>query len=494
MTNEMLLIEDSQGGLHMKRILAVLLCTFALVASACGAAGDSTAESEEENNGTEASSDETSGEEEGEMWGDLASPCGTGEATIAEGQGPATDVLHVGVANDRTSQVRNGLNKELWDAAVAFTEWCNEQGGIEGLQIELMDLDGELLSVENAMAQACDGVFAMVGGGYAMDQMQFSGKPESDFHLCELIDIPAMTVSVEKSMSNGQVQPLPNPANRKGTQWVQDLIRLYPEEMSQVVVVYGEALPSLLAIKAHWDAVAAEFPDDIETLTPIGYPTIGADWNVYTQRIISSGATAVFWIGEPDNAGTVKRHLSEQGWDGIFFSEANVYDQKFVDAAGAAADDRAVIRIAMHMFEEADQFPTIQFYLDNIREHVEDPKDDALLGLQGTSAWLLFATAAKTCAEKNDNVIDRTCVLQEANAIDNWTAGGLHAPTNPGREDPAECGMLITLNEGKWVRLYPEIGGEHDDVNGFHCPEDSVVEFEPPAGIGEPKIDPNREI
>ncbi|HLU42967.1 MAG TPA: hypothetical protein VKZ55_11240, partial [Microthrixaceae bacterium] len=151
----------------MKRTLLILMCALAMVAGACGASGDESASEEEESNGTE----EQGGGSGEAMWGDLESPCGEGDARVAEGEGPATDRLLLGVANDRNSDIRPGLNAEFWDAATAYAEWCNAQGGIEGLEIELVDLDGGVVAVEAAMTTACEGVFAMVGGGYAMDNL-----------------------------------------------------------------------------------------------------------------------------------------------------------------------------------------------------------------------------------------------------------------------------------------------------------------------------------
>lgn len=474
------------GG-NVKRTLAILMCALALVASACGASGD---EGATEDEGTETPA-EGNGDDGAAMWGDLDSPCGEGDATVAEGEGPATDKLLIGVSTDRNSDLRPGLNAEFWDAATAYAEWCNEQGGIEGLPIELVDLDGGVVNVEAAMTTACSGVFAMVGGGHAMDDLQFSGKEGSDFHRCELIDIPGFAVSVQKSLSNGQVQPLPNPANAKGTGWVVDLKELYPDEMEKAVVVYSKDLPSLEAIKVQWDVVVEEV-GGIENLDPITYGLVVTDWGPYADKVIESGATSLFWIGEPGNAASLKQTLHDKQWDGLFLSETNVYDDVFVETAGAAADG-VVIRTAFHMFEEADEWPAVQQYLDNLDEHAPGGKS-ALLGLQGTSSFLLFSVAAKACAEKNDGVIDRTCVLKEADAIEDWTAGGMHSPTDPGVEDPATCGTLITVEGGEWKRLYPELGGENDDADGFHCPADSIVIVPDDLVPGEGAVDPDREI
>jgi hypothetical protein len=148
--------------------------------------------------------------------------------------------------------------------------------------------------------------------------------------------------------------------------------------------------------------------------------------------------------------------------------------------------------MAFPPFEEASKWPAVQQYVDNLKKYVPDGKQ-AALGLQSTSAWLLFATAVKACGAKNKGVVDRTCVLQEAVAQKDWTAGGLHVPTNPGSADPPECGMLLVAKDGKFERFYPEIGGKDDDKAGFHCPSDSIATVTEDLGA-KGNVDPSRPI
>ncbi len=467
----------------MKRTLAILVCALSLVGAACGASGDETG-TENEEGGTE----ETTPSASDEGFGDLESPCGEGDATVAEGEGPATDKLYLGVANDRSAEIRPGLNKEFWDTAEAYAGWCNAQGGIQGLPIELVDLDGQVTNVEAAMTTACTGVFAMVGGGFAQDQLEFSGKDGSDFHKCGLIDIPAFAVSIQKSLSNGKIEPLPNPADKASTQWVQDVMSQYPEESEEMAIVYGE-LPSMLTVKAGFEAAAEK--EGLNLGASISYPILGADdWGPYADRVIESGATSVYWIGEPSNAASLQSKLAEKDWDGIVLHQTNNYDQVLFSAGDGSAD-MAVLRTAFHPFEERDEWPAVEQYLTML-EDVPDAKI-AALGMQAMSSWLLFSVAANSCADKNDGVIDRTCILEEAAAVDDWTAGGLHVPTDPGSGVPPECGMLIGVVDEEFTRSYPELGGEGDDQDGFSCPPDSIADVDV-SSLGEGKVDPDRPI
>src|SRR4029078_10136536 len=115
----------------------------------------------------------------------------------AEDSPGGTDKLYIGVANDRTAEVQPGLDKELWDAGSAFVGWCNAQGGVAGVPLEAVDLDGQLIKVEAAMTTACSKTLGLVAGGFGLDTNVCTGKDGSDFHKCKLIAVPGFAVSTE---------------------------------------------------------------------------------------------------------------------------------------------------------------------------------------------------------------------------------------------------------------------------------------------------------
>ncbi|UDY34957.1 ABC transporter substrate-binding protein [Dermatobacter hominis] len=475
----------------MRRLTIVLMMGTALVAGACGASGSGD-EPAEGSSTTEGGGDPTEAAAEG-TFGDLdATLCGAGDFSVDPAEaGSSAGTLAIGVPNDRSSQIRPGLNKVMYDASVAFADWCNEQGGIGGLQIEVVDLDAALFNVEAAMSKACGTVFALVGGGLAQDALEFSGKDGSDFHKCGLIDIPGYAVSVEKADSNGQVQPVPNPGSSASNTWFRDLKELQPDALQKWGVLWGE-LPSLEIVKAKNEAVARDV-GGIEVVPEQTYPPTGAmDWTPYSRKLIGTGATSFSWVGEASNLASFLTNLRQQGWEGTPLLEANMYDPELT-AAGEAAEG-TVLRMAFHPLEEADRWPAVQQYIDMVEQRVDGGKIGQL-GMQSTSAWLLFTVAANACGEKNDGVLTRTCILEEAAAVEDWTGGGLHAPQDPARHDEAKaspCSMLLVVKGGEFERLYPKIDGDGDDGDGFHCPADGVTTIT--ADVGEGKVDPSRPI
>lgn len=473
----------------MRRLATVLAALLLVTTAACGANGEDAASEDE--SGPDSTAAEGSSSTSDADFGELEAPCGPGELTVEESEaGRGTDKLYIGVGNDRTAAAFPGLQKTIWDASVAFVEWCNAQGGVGGLEIEIVDLPAALFDVENAMTTACTDVFAMVGGGMAQDNLQFSGNDGTDFHRCGLIDVPAYAVSTEKAGSNGQVQAVPNPATTTGNAWFRAYQELYPEESATWSVAWAE-IPAHETIRTKYQAIV----EDIGGMDAVGahtYPVVGTtDWTPLALSILEDDPGTFTWVGDSGDLSTVLSAMRNQGWDGVPLLEATAYDE-LLFKSGPAAVEGSVIRMYQHPFEEADEWPATQKYLDLIDEHVPDG-EKALLGVDSMSAWLLFVTAANACGEENDGVLTRACIVEQAAAVEDWTGGGLHAPTDP--EDGPDavaspCIMLLTVKDGEFERLYPEVGSEDDDGQGFHCGgEDAVTEV---SDVGEGVVDPDR--
>ena len=83
-----------------------------------------------------------------------------------------------------------------------------------------------------------------------------------------------------------------------------------------------------------------------------------------------------------------------------------------------------------------------QDYLDLMEQYNPDGKV-ALLGVQGISSWLLFATAAAACGSE----LTADCLLEHAGAVKDWTGGGLHARQTPGNTVPSPCFLILGLDD-----------------------------------------------
>lgn len=426
----------------------------------------------------------------GVMFGDLPSPCGpatdAGVPTIADGQNGG-DTLKLGTANDHGYEGAPGLTVEMLDAAKAYAAWCNEQGGIRGLPIEIVDLDGKLFNVPPAMEQACAEVFAMVGGGWVFDDQMFPR-----FHECGMISFPGYAVSATAAEANGKVQPIPNPVNVKPASWLVWAKKTYPDAITNTAIVYGDFLTTKMVaeqLEATMTAVGGFTVTDRIPYNPSGE----ANWVPFAQRLKDQNVSMLSFVGEPGNMVLLYKAMREVGYvPELVMNDANFYSEAMVADGNAEATQGFRVRTAYAPFEEADQYPALKQYLDNMAKYNPGGRI-AGLGLQATSALLLFSVAANNCLDANENVLERECVLAEGKKITSWTGGGLHAETNPSAVIPPNCEIVMGVEDGKWTRIYPERGSADDNGKGWHCEDPGYYTIEGDFGDVTAGVDPTRE-
>ena len=104
------------------------------------------------------------------MFGTLASPCGPGSAKGATDQGVTDTSIRIGFGDDRGFASSPGLDQEMGDAVKGMIKWCNDQGGINGRQIQGDFYDAAITQVNTVMQGACKNDFMLVGQGWALDE------------------------------------------------------------------------------------------------------------------------------------------------------------------------------------------------------------------------------------------------------------------------------------------------------------------------------------
>ncbi|HMQ25535.1 MAG TPA: ABC transporter substrate-binding protein, partial [Acidimicrobiales bacterium] len=411
--------------------LVAALAVLALVGAACSSRGeDSTAP---EASDTTAAADDAGAAEV--TFGDLPSPCGPAAETDADAttttegsssgagtpegdtQGITDDAILVGTVADPGFSGTPGLNQEIFDAGDAFTAWCNEQGGINGRRIELTKYDAAISNYQSKMLEACGQEFAIVGDGAVQDNLWASTGAE-----CGLIDVAGFAVTPEKSGTVGPdvvaesrvVQPVPNTADTYEVGGLQTLAEENPEAFQNVGILYGDFDTLRVQADKGRQAIEAEGGTVVSELT---YNLTGeANWAPIAQALEADGVQWLYFVGQPGNLAALQQSMVEIDWrPEVTFVEANHYDPAYLEAAGDAAEG-TYVRAVYVPFEEADQNPATQDYLDMVAE--VDGKT-ALLGAQSVSAWLLFAEAARQCDRAGD--LTRTCVLDTAGSVTEWT-------------------------------------------------------------------------
>lgn len=383
---------------------------------------------------------------EGVTFGDLASPCGPGDASGATDVGVTDDAIVIGYGDDAGYASSPGLNHEMSDAMRAFIDWCNEQGGINGRQIKGNYYDAKVLDVNNAMISACnDGVFMLVGQGWVLDASQ-----EEQRIGCEIASVPAYSVSPEFAHGPLMRTGVPNPTDMTPLQYAAAFQRLFPEEIKKTALMYG----NFAATRDSAEKVRQGFPAfGFEILDCDQEYNLGGedDWKPFVQRLKDCGAEVVYFAGEAQpNFQNFLNAAAQLQYSPKYLVDANFYKEAFAawNAQNNGVADNVYLRQAFIPFEEADANPATKQYIEIV---TAAGGDISLLGVQAADAFLLWATAVKECGSD----VTRACVLEKIDAIDDWTGGGLHAPTKPGANRPPECGLTMKLEGGSFVRVDP---------------------------------------
>jgi len=428
------------------RLIAVLAALVVVVA-ACSSDRDEPATTADDTDTTEAS-DEGGDGIPTDSFGTLETPCGEGDGGPAGDQGVTEDQIVIGYGDDAGFPTSPGLSHETSDAIEAMIAWCNDQGGINGREIVGNYYDAAITNVTNAMTQACSEVFMLVGEAWALDSAQEETRVG-----CGLPAVPTYSVSPEFANGPLAVQPVPNPADIYTAGWAGQIAELFPEEVQSASVMYGNFAATIDTkdkVLQTFDDFGFEFLD-----CPIEYNIAGeSDWKPFAQRLSDCGAEVVYYSGQPyPNMQNLLDDAAQVGYSPIWLVDLNAYLRSFAEWNATGNGDNVYLRTAFYPFEQADDVPALQQYLDIVEAN---GGDTSLLGVQSTSAFLLWATAADACGAD----LSRQCVLDELDGITSWEAGGLHTETNPGENLPPECGMLLKLEGTSWVQAYPEEEGE----------------------------------
>ncbi len=391
-------------------------------------------------------------------FGTLESPCGAGDASGATDQGVSDTEIRIGYGDDRGYAKSPGLNKEMGDAVSAMIDWCNEQGGINGRRIVGTLFDSAMTQANAVMQNACASEFMLVGHGFAMDQTS-----EQTRVACNLAAVPAFTVSPDAANGPMTYQGVPFPVDyANGSQWFQ-IAEMYPELVGEFDVI-DSTMPTIITAntKTRSIAAAAGF-----TLKNCGV-TLNYDgessYVPFAEKIKQCGAKGLWTSRSPVPAEfNFVKALDQVGVDPILLGEATWYANAVPAWNGETGLlDNMHAGMTFQMLENADAVPAVKKYTELVSAA---GGKTALLGMQATSSFLLWATAAKECGSD----LTRQCMIDKLSQIHEWDGGGLHAVTDPGNNMPATCGLVVSLKGAEYSQAFPAEAAE------FKCDDRYLV-------------------
>jgi len=439
-----------------------LIVVLALVASGCSRKTDSSS------GGGAASSSTTAAAQPG-AFGDLGQVCGPGEAKGATALGVSDTDIRVGTIADPGFTATPGLDQEFFDTAKAFSQWCNAAGGIAGRQIRVDYLDAKILEYTDRIREACAQDFSLVGGGGVFDDTGAQQRVD-----CGLIDIAGYTVNTQAAMADLMIQPIPNPVTSQQMGAYQYLLPQNPAVADGIGMMegnFGAIKVSGLKVRTAFENLGAKIVYDGE------YNVNGeANWAPFVTTMKSAGVKLLYFVGQYNNLVGLQKAMGDQNWfPTLTYVPPSFYDQSYIQTGGATAKS-TYMEIYFHPFEQADKYPAVQQYLDILAASGPKAKP-AMLGMQGWSAWLMFAKAATACGSN----LTRDCLMSEAAKLADWTGGGLHAKSQPATNQMPDCVAVIQATQTGFTQIDPGADG------GFTCSPNNVVSVSVDAPPGAKK-------
>jgi ABC-type branched-subunit amino acid transport system substrate-binding protein len=443
-----------------RRLAAALVAALAVTLTACGRDDPQGAPSTTGSPPTDAPA--ASRLDEG-AFGDIEQVCRDGDGSGATDVGVTDDSIQIGTLTDKGFAGRPGLTVEMLDAAVAFATWCNEHGGINGRELVVVDRDAAIVDYNAQVIDSCAEDLAFVGGGAALDDADNGGRIE-----CGLPNLPAYVVSQaarEGGVAELQVQAVPNPPTEMNAGIYQQVADQFPDLVDGFGVMTSQ-FGSTQALRDE-TVVAVEDTGYTVVYSDEFAATGEANWRPFVDEMQSAGVDVFEFIGDPAFVTQLLQAMDETGYHPeLILLQANLYDANFIELAGERENIR--VRTSFTPMELAEDNPATADYLELMERYNPDGAV-ALLGMQGLSSLLLFAQAATACGSE----LTRACLVEEAAAVEEWTGGGLHAPTSPANGTPSDCFALLSLGADEFV-LDEELTAPTDGI--FNCEEDNLIE------------------
>ncbi|WP_045875595.1 ABC transporter substrate-binding protein [Pseudofrankia sp. DC12] len=408
----------------------------------------------------------------GQTFGDLPSPCGPGNAKGATDLGVTDTAINIAYGDDRGFTGSPGLSHEVGDAVKAMIKWCDDQGGVNGRQVNGTFYDAKITETNNVMTEACRSAFMLVGQGWALDS-----AGEQTRVACDLVSVPTFSVSPEFANGPMQYQAVPNPADETVGAFFAQFAKLYPDAIKKAAEYTTTLATENYSTKR---GVAASKPFGwnwlpcTQTVNYFGEP----DYKPFMQKLKDCGAQVVwFTLSAGPQLYNALQAADQVGFHPLWLTETNNYTQGFADFNANHLADNVYVRTAYIPQEQADQAPAVKKYIDVVKA---DGGDVSQLGAQATSSFLLWATAAKKCG----STLTRQCMVNQLSKITHWTGGGLHAASDPGGNHGPTCGMLLRLQGTRYVQVYPK------KLGAFDCSPTYTVKL--PAGFVTVKLNADR--
>lgn len=412
--------------MRMTRRVAAVLMALALAATACGG-------------------DETAGEPTG------GETTGGGGATEGGGGEPATgDPIKVGAIFDRTGATSD-VGSVFGDGVVAYVEWLNDHGGIDGRPIELMHAD---YAYDVAQAEQ------LYSDYVSQDVVAFSGWGTGDTEALRPKITDDELPFISGSYSENLRDPAETPYNFVVALTYSDQIRI----ALQYIASQHEGEHVEVAVFHHDSPFGLSPVDDGRAYIEdqgydIGYanyamPGGAADYFGQLSQAEAQGAQYIIIQNVSSPAAQLASNIAEQGLDATIVCLNWCADEGFVELAGDAAEGALGVPPWAPPAHADGDLSDVESYLDSQGQTLDD------VNLHFTQGWYQFHVLAegirKVIADGDDVTGPNIkAAMEEMGAVDTPVS----TPIEFSADDHAgmKSGKVYEVQSGMWTPVSDEL-------------------------------------
>ena len=293
-----------------------------------------------------------------------------------------------------------------------------------------------MLEVSNAMTQACtDKVFMLVGQGWALD----AGQEKTSASAVSSPRCRRIGVDGVRARARAWCSRWPTPAISATLCFGYQMAAAFPDAVKKTAFVFA----NYSATHREQGQARPRFRRRASTSsTAISEYNIGgeSDWKPFANNLKACGAEVVYWVGvaRTRTSRTSSPRPSRSAIAPSWIADANSYDASFAKWNGenGGAADNVYVRMAFVPVRGGRQ----------VAGHAEVPRDRRQVQAARSACSARRPRRTSCCGPRVSRRAARPvtpkCVIAEIGKLKDWTAGGLHVPTNPGenrRRPAASC-------------------------------------------------------
>ena len=200
------------------------------------------------------------------------------------------------------------------------------------------------------------------------------------------------------------------------------------------------------------------------------------DWTPYVQQLSTGGYQAV-WPSDTGNLGPYLQAMNTLGYHPAFvLAGTQFYNQATIQALQGLKLPPLYVETNWWPLEMASQSPGTEQLVNVMHTYAKGDTVD-FDDEEAAEAWLLWAKSASACGAN----LTVSCVLTNAAAVKNWSAGGIEAPQAQLAEGnanpvPGPCFALLEATTHGW-EYAKSVTDPTESI--WNCNPKNTVQFTP---------------